>query len=441
MLIVSHWFPPTNVIGAVRVGKFAQYLHEAGHDVRVIAGQVEGDNSLALEIPIDRIAYVEGKPVGQIFRRLIKLLRCRGSGVETAAATTPEAAPAAGSFAAALTRHYYALLQMPDYRAGWINPATVAGYGIVRDWRPDIVFASAPPNSGLIVAARIARICGAPWIAELRDLWVDNPYYEDPTWRRWIDLLLEKVVLKSAAGLVTVSPDWAQTLRRRHRQPVEYVLNGYVEADFPSRAAGPPPSDVVAIVYTGAIYPGFRDPSPLFRAIALLGAERARVAVHFYGPSPEEVMPLAAPHGVADRVFVHDRVSYRASLALQTAADILLLLQWNNPKDAGNIPAKFFEYLGAGRPILLLGYEHGDLAALLRQRNAGIVANEPRAIATELQKWITQRRAGIPPIALEAREGMTRTEQYRGLERFMIGLLDGDDGRETAPPSDARLRG
>jgi glycosyltransferase involved in cell wall biosynthesis len=423
VLIVSHWFPPTNVIGAVRVGKFAQYLHEAGHEVRVVAGRVRGgDDSLALEVPADRIAYVEGKSVGEVFHRPLAWLRRNRRGTQAALGAEPGARAPRG-LVAALTRHYHALLLMPDYRAGWIRPATLAGYALVRDWRPDIVFASAPPNSALIVAARIARVCGAPWIAELRDLWVDNPYYEEPAWRWWIDLLFERIVLKSAAGLVTVSPDWARTLRRRHRQPVACVLNGYVAADLPQAAAGPPPGDVVEIAYTGAIYRGFRDPSPLFEAIARLGGDRVHVAVHFYGPSPDEVLPLAAAHGVADRIFVHDRVPYAASLALQTAADVLLLMQWNNRKDAGNIPAKFFEYLGAGRPILLLGYEHGDLARMLRERRAGIVANEPAAIAAQLRRWIEQRPTRIPALDRSARAGLSRAEQFRRLEAFLTDAL------------------
>ena len=96
-------------------------------------------------------------------------------------------------------------MRIPDARAWWIAAATAAGYDLVRDWRPDIVVGSAPPNSGLVVAARIARVCGAPWIAELRDLCVDNPYYEEPGWRLWVDRLLEWRVLGTAAGLVSVT--------------------------------------------------------------------------------------------------------------------------------------------------------------------------------------------------------------------------------------------
>jgi hypothetical protein len=229
--------------------------------------------------------------------------------------------------------------------------------------------------------------------------------------------------LGSAAGLVSVTPRWAESLRRRYAKPTACILNGYVEEDFPPHLTGPLPGDVLSIVYTGSIYPGYRDPRPLFHAIGLLGAERDRVAVHFYGPPPAAVMPLAAAQSVTDRVFVHDPVPYKASLALQTSADILLLLQWNNEKDAGNIPAKFFEYLGAGRPILLLGYERGELASLIRGRAAGVIANDPSVIAGHLRQWISQKPSGIAPVDPNARAGLTRAEQYQKFEQFLREIL------------------
>ena len=302
---------------------------------------------------------------------------------------------------------------------------TAAGRKLVKHWRPDIILASGPPNSGLIAAWRIARVCRAPWIADLRDLWVDNSYYGHPNWRLSIDRLLERAVLRSAAGLVTVSPIWADMLRGKYKQPVACIPNGFVAEDFPAVPTGPQPGDVVSILYTGGIYAGYRDPAPLFRAIGLLTpAERQHVAVHFYGPDDSDAQGVMAAAAAADRVFLHSRVSYRESLSMQQSADVLLLLmQWNHVKDAGNIPAKFFEYLGARRPILLIGYEHGNLAQMIRERGAGIVANDPSIIAEQLRRWIAQRPAGIPAIPAAAREGMSRADQYRKLERFLAQLV------------------
>jgi hypothetical protein len=433
VLLVSTWFPPSNVIGAIRVGHFAKSLYETGHDVRVLAAHNPGDQSLPLGIPADRVIYVRAPQTGEsldlFIGPVLKLVRRFGRAPrEVARDQAPAAVPqSSGAAISGLRRHYYALMQIPDLNAPWMRRATSAGRQLVKHWRPDIILASAPPNSGLIAARRIARVCHAPWIADLRDLWADNSYYAHPRWRLWLDRLVERSILRSAAGLITVSPIWAEMLRQKYQQPVACILNGFVSEDFPAIPTGPEPGDIVSILYTGNIYAGYRDPTPLFQAIGLLtAAERQHVAVHFYGPGERDaqgVMAAAAAAGIADRIVLHGRVSYRESLSLQQSADVLLLLQWNNVKDAGNIPAKFFEYLGAGRPILLIGYEHGNLAQMIRERGAGVVANDPSIIAEQLRRWIGQRAAGIPAVPEAARDGMSRADQYRNLERFLAKFV------------------
>jgi hypothetical protein len=57
---------------------------------------------------------------------------------------------------------------------------------------------------------------------------------------------------------------------------------------------------------------------------------------------------------------------------------------------AGTLPGKIFEYLRAARPVLLLGDEAGDAAALLRRYGRGWVADEtqPAAIAAALRQMM-----------------------------------------------------
>jgi len=428
VLIIAHWFPPDNVIGAVRVGKFARFLHDSGHEVRVIAASDPEfeDHSLPVEIPPTAVTYLDS-PIDQIWRRFNLFAKPAGKkgSSATKGGTTDERQRSTTWLRKILTRHYYALIRIPDARAGWIESAVAAGTELASRWRPDVIFASAPPNSSLVAASRIARACGAPWVAELRDLWVENPYYEYPRWRMWMDRILERRTLGSAAGLVSVTPHWTESLERRYSQPAICVLNGFAPEDYPNDPPRPGPSDVVSLVYTGNIYPGFRDPTPLFQAISRLGSEREKIAVHFYGPSVAEVHDLASAQNVLDRVFIHDRVAYKESLAIQCSADVLLLLQWDDKQDEGNIPAKFFEYLGAGRPILMLGYEQGILAKMVRERNAGLVSNNPARIAEQLREWIGQRPRGIQGLSPSASRAMTRDEQFRSLERFLLDIIAG----------------
>lgn len=45
VLIVSFWFPPANVVGAIRVGKLARYLDRREYEVRILTTKIGGDRS------------------------------------------------------------------------------------------------------------------------------------------------------------------------------------------------------------------------------------------------------------------------------------------------------------------------------------------------------------------------------------------------------------
>ena len=428
ILIVSFWFPPANVIGAIRLGKLARYLDRRGHDVQVLTTDVGEDRSLPLEIASDRVVYTEYRKRRDWLDALVWRPSARdpnspAGGSETASAQTGNTRGSVGNF---LRRQYYGLIHLPDMRTAWIKTAIPAGRRLINEWRPDVIFASAPPYTGLIVACRLARYFGIPWVADFRDLWVDNPYYSAPGWRRPVDTMLEWLTMRNAAGLVTVSPSWADQLRRRHGKATAVVYNGYAEEDFPELSPRAERGEVLTIRYMGSIYPGFRDPSALFAAIGLLPAVlRSRLIVEFFCEAGETVLAAAAAHRVTNVVAVKPRIPYRRALELQMDADILLLLQSTEPRDEGNLPAKIFEYLYARRPILFIGYEKGIAARLIRERSAGLVSNSPAQICDQLQTWISGKQAGrLNMLDPSVRLGLSRDEQYNTLERFLTAVLD-----------------
>ncbi len=428
VLIVSFAFPPSNVIGAVRVGKLARYLDRRGHDVRVLTTDLVEDRSLPLEISRERVVYTEYRPRQHWIDRVARSLRSHtafhaGGGCEDAPAH--DGAPAR-SLRQTFRRHYLGLIHIPDMRADWVRTAIPAGRQLIQGWKPEIIFASAPPNTGLIVAGRLARVHKIPWVADFRDLWVDNPYYSEPGWRKRIDAIMERRILRGAAGLVTVSPIWAEQLRRRHGKEVTVVYNGYAEEDFPPLDQRTDCGGSLTIRYMGSIYRGFRDPSALFSAIALLPDHlRTRINVEFFSDAGDAVLDAAAAHRVGSAVTVKPWVPYRDALALQMEADVLLLLQSSDPRDEGNLPAKLFEYLYARRPILFIGYERGIAARLVTERSAGLVSNSPVKIRDQLHRWFEDKRAGRldrldPSVSL----GLGRDDQYAKLERLLNEILE-----------------
>ncbi len=428
VLIVSFAFPPSNVIGAVRVGKLARYLDQRGHDVRVLATDLVEDRSLPLEISREQVIYTEYRQRQHWIDSMARLLRGRAAipaGGRYEDAPAPDGAPT-GSLRQTFRRHYLGLIHIPDMRADWVRTAIPAGRQLIKEWTPEIIFASAPPNTGLMVASRLARAHNIPWVADFRDLWVDNPYYREPGWRKPIDAILERRILRRAAGLVTVSPIWAEQLRRRHEKDVAVIYNGYAEEDFPPLAQQTDAEGSLTIRYMGSIYRGFRDPSVLFSAIALLPDDlRAHINVEFFSDAGDAVLDAAAAHRVESAVTVKPRVPYRHALALQMEGDVLLSLQSSDPRDEGNLPAKLFEYLYARRPILFIGYEHGIAARLVIERRAGLVSNSPVKIRDQLQRWLEDKRAGRlgrldPSVSL----GLGRDDQYAKLERLLEEILE-----------------
>jgi glycosyltransferase involved in cell wall biosynthesis len=428
VLIVAFWFPPSNLVGAIRVGKLARYLDHRGHEPRVLTTDISEDRSLPLEIPREHVVYTDYPKRRDWFDLLARPFRRRPAaptGENGGVAHAPDAVPSNSPWGM-LRRQYYGLVHIPDQRIDWVKTAIPAGERLIEEWRPDIIFASAPPFTGLIVASRLGRAFDVPWVADFRDLWADNPYYSFPAWRRSIDRIVERVTLRNASALVTISPQLARHLKTLHHKRVEVVFNGYAEEDFPEMSVENRMTGPLTIRYIGSIYRGFRDPSPLFVAIGLLESRlRRQIRVEFFGESDTGVEALAAKHGVADRIEMRARVPYRSALELQLQADVLLLLQWNDKRDEGTIPAKLFEYLYARRPILYIGYAHGIAAQLIRERAAGFISNSPECICDQLQTWVEQKRSGcLKRLDPSVSRGLSRDEQFRNLEQLFAEILD-----------------
>jgi len=428
VLIVSFSFPPSNVVGAIRVGKLARYLDRRGYDLRVLTTDICGDRSLPLDIPRERVIYTDYRQRNDRLPILVRSARRRPVAAPgTSGAISPGESGAWNKLLwNSLRRHYYGFLHIPDLRRDWIKTAVPAGRRLIEKWKPDIIFGSAPPFTGLIISSRLSRAFDIPWIADFRDLWVDGPYYNEPGWRRRVDAVLEQATVRSASALVTVSPSWGEKLLRRHRKATEVVYNGYAEEDFPQSVPQADRGEVLTIRYTGSIYPGFRDPSAVFAAIRLLpNTLRSRVIVEFFGDAGDDVLALAVKHCVRDRITVSPPVPYRRALELQMSADILLLLQWSDKRDEGNLPGKIFEYLYARRPILLIGYEHGVAARLVWERGAGLVSNAPERIRDQLKAWIEDKQAGrLNSLDPSVSRDLSRDHQFRKLEEIFVRVLN-----------------
>src|SRR5690606_34909448 len=116
---------------------------------------------------------------------------------------------------------------------------------------------------------------------------------------------------------------------------------------------------VVRIVYTGSIYVGKQDPSPLFSALHNLKAQKKlspeRLQVIFAGATVDKVKSVAKLHDVEEFCQFLGFLSREDALRMQRDCDALLFLEYVSPGVDGILTGKLFEYLFSGRPILGVG--------------------------------------------------------------------------------------
>ncbi|MCO1614221.1 glycosyltransferase [Micromonospora tulbaghiae] len=432
LLIVSYHFPPAETVGARRPAALAAFAKQQGWDVRVLTAVGADQGGAPVPVPEEHLIRIAPSP------RLRRPGRSAGEPVPDGATPPPSRLGRIRSSADRLLVKAGMELLLPDPQLNWIRPPVQNFDRGAAGWRPDVILVSGPPFSGFVVAAALARRLRVPWVADYRDLWsVGNEYWVRSALRRAVDKRLERRVLRTVAACVTVSEPLAETIHRTFGVQTHVVMNGIDRRPVPmesfATSVGVEASaTTLTLAHTGYIYPGKRDPSPLIDAIALLGADAAKVHLIFAGEDHGITRAAAERAGVTDSVTLLGQVSPEKSWRIQADADALVLLMWNDPRDAGTVTGKIFDYLQARRPVLLLGYEHGVAARLLRERSAGVVANDPAAIAARLREWLAvkERTGRVPAVPAAALDGLFREDQ---LGRYLDILRDAARGGVQRP--------
>lgn len=393
VLIVSFAFPPVNAIGALRIGKFAKYLPQFGWEPIVLTvNKVKGlPETLPVEIDKARIIRTPYFALAPFIRHGL---------IGNDNISPHEISSGAGwkYKAYGLVRLMKAIYSRPEVSFfinepwGWYRPALKKGLEIVGKQKIDVIFSSYGPSTSHLVASRLQAKTGIPWVAEFRDPWSLNPYHNNVQPFHFLERQIERKIMKGCSLLITVSESWAREIEALHSKKVITVHNGFDEEDYMEDV---PLTSKFTITYTGNIYPGKRDPTPLFKAIAELKEEGkispSDLEVCFFGSNVIETLsPLVEKYSLLDFVKIYGFVPFSESVEKQKESTVLLLLSWNDPRDKGTLTAKAFEYLGAGRPILAIAFKGGEIDSLLARAGSGIVATEVQEIKEILLEWLDE---------------------------------------------------
>ena len=422
-LLVSYAFPPVGGAGIQRSVKLAKFLPEFEIDPSILT--VKNPSAPLRDTTFDR-DYPPG----------MEIVRARtlepGYGVKQATWSSQTAASKVSLKKRVMGKGVGIAKQMlvPDPQVLWLPGAKLALTQRLVRKADDVVFITAPPFSQFWLGALTRLRPGTAVVLDYRDEWSTLRTTYEMLQARFVAAtgeVMESALLRCAHAVTTATEEFRDNLLRRFSflDPARVVAipNGYDPDDFPSPLP-PPPEDKFVVAYAGTIF-------KLTSAQGLLGAVRK---LHEREPELAKLLSIRFMGRIVDTelesfdgtealgverlgYLPHDTVLEELSRCHMT-----LCLLDDVPGVERIYPAKIFELMHLGRPVLTLS-PPGALTRLVERHRIGTVVapRDEQAIATLLEERLRAFRDGDrqPPVSDDVdAEGIAAYHRRRLAGRF-----------------------
>jgi len=359
VLVVAYLYPPIFNSGTRRTLEFVNHLPDTGWTPTVLTvadpDPRDCDDSLLDEVrPGTKIERVPLK-ISQIARKIAGLLAPFADGQRVQKA---------------IEWRLHRLWRLPDATASWAPAAVEKAVSMHAATPFDAIYATGWPWTSFLIAEKISRRTGVPFVVDYRDLWKASDAEWDKTSRlqRLLQPRLERQVLRRASAVIATTKSFLKLLPQASLPRKQYAItNGFGTEDFPSASLhSNDRRGSIRIVYTGVWRPGY-GPDDLYLALQDLKTRRItgfdRLTVMTAGFPPGR----AREYGLEDTVTELGRVPHAQAIELMSGASALYLPVSGGLYEYASIPGKLFEYMGSGRPILASAQLGSEVAGVLDQ--------------------------------------------------------------------------
>lgn len=365
-LITTDIFPPVADVGVYRTVALCKHLVAGGWNVTVITARPRDDSCVDQAM----LAALPGR-VRVLRAPSPDLLRLAASLVKEKTIKGPQnVSPSASESRQKSLFHIVAdwlswWLHVPDTLTGWLVPAVRVGIRETRLHRPSVIYSTAPAWTSHVVGVALSILTRVPLVTDFQDPWCGSHWHKMPYQpQRWFDETLERLVVRQARQITCAWGGIRRHLARRypqHANKMQTILNGF----DPEDAEGVEPIRVgqsrCVLLHAGTFY-GPRSPLPLLKALARLQGqaeqEARRLLVVLLGRPEYNGRPLAdaaREYGVEQLVRIVPLVPRRKSLSMMKGADVLLLFGQSGCEALASVPAKAYDYISFGKPVLAIG--------------------------------------------------------------------------------------
>ena len=409
VLLITYYFPPSGGAGVQRWLKTINYLPKAGVETivltvdPVVASYPQIDESLCNDVPSGiKIYRTHTREILSLYKRV-----------------SPKKEVPYGGFAnepnpnliQKISRFIRGNFFLPDPRRGWNKYALAKAKEIIETEGIETIITTSPPHSTQLIGLELKRqYPHLKWVADLRDPWTDIYYNEDlyPTrWAKKRNLRYERSVLLTADQIITVSEQCKRLFAQKAdvAEKIAVIPNGFEEKDFIN---SPTINNIGIITPNSSLltpnyilsYVGVMAPQYDIEPLKSLVQGRNDILLRFVGVVSEDIKREIESWGVQTEFISY--VSHREAIEYMQASDVLMLFIPNVPNNEGILTGKLFEYLAAGRKILLFGPESGDAMRLINECEAG----ECFSNNFNLDRFLNMPYKGNDNIKLYSREAL-----------------------------------
>ncbi|MFN4123193.1 MAG: glycosyltransferase family 4 protein [Flavobacteriales bacterium] len=386
MLIIAYYWPPSGGAGVQRWLKFVKYLRDFGWEPLVYTAE-------NAEYPVLDLSLEKDIPVGiEVIRRPIKepytyykALLGQKKNDRVYSGFLQESGTR--NWKQKLSLFIRANLFIPDARFLWIRPSVAYLKKYLKQNHVDLVISTGPPHSMHLIAEKVSKSNGLPWIADFRDPWTNIDFAEDLPYTAWAkkkNERLERKVLQNADAIVVVSELMSEEFRTKTNKPIHLITNGFDEDDFKRKSHDKiSNSGKFKLIHTGSLN-NRRNHSALWQAIQELILEtpefKKSIEISLVGKTDIDARNDIKKYGLESFTALIDYMPHEEVIHEQMQADILLLLinrfgengdRFRSSK--GTLTGKVFEYMACGKPILAIGEPDSHLGRILKETASGEV--------------------------------------------------------------------
>lgn len=428
VLIITYYWPPAGGAGVQRWVKLTKYLNRYEMIPYVLtvderyASYMQTDKSLEQDVaPHVNVYKTQSFEPVNYYAKVVGKKRVPTAGFSNESSRKPFR-----KLVNTLRTHLF----IPDPRRGWNRYAYRKAAALIQSEDISLVITSGPPHSTHLTGLKLQKKLRVKWIADFRDPWTDIYYYPllgHSLFSHHQNKKLEKKVLVRSDRLITVSPSLKRSLSEKYRNieasKIDVLPNGYDKADF--KTLEKTEHEAFTVCYTGTMADTYA-PSVFFLALQEVAAlhPEAAIKIQITGQVTERIKEQITGTGLP--VVFTGTVAHSKVVEYQKNADLLLMVIPDVERAEGIVTGKLFEYLASENPMICLGPENGDAAAIIEACAAGKTfnRNNRKGIVRYIEKVWGDFLSGKKPTPDPGEIGKFSREKQAGMIRKIAdGLL------------------